>query len=215
MQKPTCSSCPAGIDIFPLKKCEANGGGGGTTGPTGPQGKRGKAGPAGTGVDPNYLWLVFTTTPSDPIAIGPQPLVNDDTTNINFGNDLTNSGDWPFTIGQSTFTIPEDGTYRVTFDPNVSFRMNTGTTPDVAINYVFEAGIAVDAGMPFDRRLEYSGILPTGLSLFRLNNHIEGIFYITAGQVLTFQVTLYIDSTETPSNLQANPSTSATIQRIA
>ena len=47
------------------------------------------------------------------------------------------------------------------------------------------------------------------------NNHIETILYVTAGQVLTFLVVLHIDSPGTPSNLQANPSTSATIQRIA
>lgn len=103
MQKPNCSSCPAGIDVFPLKKCEANGGGGGATGPTGPQGKRGKA---GAGIVANYLGVVggAGAALTDGVAL-----------TVPFVVETANKGWSTLVPPQTTFTVPEDGTYKINF----------------------------------------------------------------------------------------------------
>lgn len=200
----SCSNC-TGIDVFPLKKCATSG----SIGPTGPRGKRG---PGGNGFNPNYLCVIRTVNDNGDIA--DQPLTNDTETFVKFGAEITNSGNWGFNQGQSTFIAPDTGTYTILFSPNVVFSMGTNSTFIVA----FTSHIYVNDTEVFfsnKSKLHLTGSAD-GNNEFNIPLTQQAILNINSGDILKFGVRAFINLGEDITEMNIDSvATSLSIARIA
>jgi len=205
MQKPNCSSCPAGIDIFPLKKCEANGGGGGTgpTGPAGPQGKRGKA---GAGIIPNYIAAVkgggTLLTSGDP----PIP--------ITFNFETSNKGWATLVSPQSKFVVPQDGTYKINFSTTGQFDYTGPFTGTTTIDIIQRTLIDGNPPIPIFNSQVFDVSLAFGLGMILTTpiSNPELMTNLTAGDEIEF--TYEITSFGPTINQLAIQNAFVSIQRI-
>lgn len=204
-----CNKCSTNIDVFPLlKSCESTGSGG--TGPTGPRGARG---PAGSGTSASNYISLFGTTVSNTLA--PLTLTNNVDAVIPFFATYTNNG-WSFTQGQSSFIVPEDGTYRISFNPNLKINITVNEAQFGGCEFQFKEKISID-GNELSRAAVYGDFYSSPQANSTREQHIELLADLTAGQIIQFIVNIIIikEYQLTVTSMECSLTTFANIERIA
>jgi len=206
-----CKNC-SNVDVFPLvKNCKA---GSCPTGPTGPKGPRGRNG--GGSSFSNYLYLKGTVeTTGDPPPCGDLALVDNTLTPVKFCAAAVNSGNWDFEQGQTSFIVPEDGIYRITFDPTIQYDPQTGGgTGGNFISYEITTTVTIDGSSVSDGFIKSVSPFQTDTLELTEMVHNELIIPLTTGQSIVFNVRITEVLGELNNQAARFESTSATIQRI-